>query len=46
MKHSLQLHVRGEKAFVFPDTLFFQVTCEKWHSVNVPGDRKKKSKRK
>lgn len=46
MKHSFQLHVRGEKAFVFPDTLFFQVTCEKWHSVNVPGDRKKKSKRK
>lgn len=43
MKHSLQLHVRGEKAFMFPDTLFFQVTSEKWYSVNVEA---KKSKRK
>ena len=37
MKHSLQLHVHGEKAFMFPDTLFSQVTCRKWYSVNVPG---------
>ena len=43
MKHSLKLHVHGEKAFMFPDTLFFQVTCEKWYSVNVEA---KKSKRK
>ena len=37
MKYSLQLHVHGEKAFMFPDTLFCQVTCKKWYSVNVPG---------
>lgn len=36
MKHSLQLHAHGEKAFRFPDTLFFQVTYKKWYSVNVP----------
>ena len=37
MKYSLQLHVHGEKAFMFPGTLFFQVTYKKWYSVNVPG---------
>ena len=46
MKHLLQLHLHGEKAFMFPDTLFSQVTYKKWYnSVNVPGDRKKSKKK-
>ena len=45
MKHSLQLHVHGEKAFMFPDTLFFQVTCEKWYSVNVKQRKAKGNKK-
>ena len=42
----MQLHLHGEKAFMFPDTLFSQVTYKKWYnSVNVPGDRKKSKKK-
>ena len=36
MKHSLQLHVHGEKALGFQIHYFFQVTYKKWYSVNVP----------